>query len=562
MLRSLYIRDYILIHELSCALPTGLIAITGETGSGKSILVSALHLLAGGRADISTIRRGCQQAVIEGEFTQLSAETIQWLSDHDFEIDQSGSCLIRREIRQSGRSRIFVNDSPITLSQLEELGALLIDVHSQHCNLLLREAAYQIALIDSQLGDNASLIEMYRQAYKQYHDNAVRLKLLRIEAQQAEAEYEINSRAFDEIEALKLERFSFAALVDESERLTHIQEIQEGLQSILSLLNKPYSLVDQLSAAQDLIVQTAPYFPQLTDYAERMHSLTIELDDIEGDLSRLQGEVAYNPARLEEINTTLGGVNTLLKGYNLLSPEELVEYAQQLKSKLAHTAQYEHELSELRAEVLRLRTEVIALGQQLHEARIKAARDIAQCVSETLCLLEMPHARFEIELTSLDKPTERGMDHVDFLLSANIDQPLRPVSEIASGGEIARLMLALKALRSQTFTREDLTTDLPTIIFDEIDTGTSGVAASRIADMLYRMGAHQQIFVITHLPQIAASATEHILIYKEEERGETYSHLRLLSPAERIHEIARLQSGDQITPEAIAAAETLLTAHD
>ena len=308
--------------------------------------------------------------------------------------------------------------------------------------------------------------------------------------------------------------------------------------------------------------QTAAYLPELTNYTERMRSLVIELDDIESDLNRLQGEVAYNPARLEEINTILGGVNALLKKHNLLSPEELVEYSQELGAKLAHTAQYEQELVALRTEVLQQRTEVLTLGKQLHEARAKVATQIARSVTKTLCQLEMPHARFDIALQLLDKPTERGMDQVDFLLSANSDQPLRPVTDIASGGEIARLMLALKALRSQAATSHAELASSPAIVFDEIDTGTSGIAASRIGDMLHTMGEHQQIFVITHLPQIASAATQHILIYKEETNGETHSHLRLLTPEERINEIARLQSGDQITPEAIAAAHTLLTAHD
>lgn len=560
MLHSLYIRDYILIKELTCTFPTGLIAVTGETGAGKSIFVSALQLLAGGRADMSTIRQGCAKAVIEGEFTQLSPQVLEWMQAQELEVEES--CLVRREIRQTGRSRIFVNDTPVTLAQLEELGALLLDVHSQHRNLLLREGAYQIALIDSQLGAEADLVEAYHRSYQRYHDNAIRLKKLRTEAQQAEAEYEINSRAYEEISALKLEQHSLTDLTDEAERLTHTQEIQEGLQSILALLNRPHSIVDQLTTAQEQMEQTAAYLPELSNYTERMRSLVIELDDIESDLSRLQGEVAYNPSRLEEINTILGGVNALLKKHNLLSPEELIEYSQELGAKLAHTAQYEQELAELRTEVLQQRTEVLTLGKQLHEARAKAAKTIARSVTETLCQLEMPHARFDIALQLLDKPTERGMDQVDFLLSANSDQPLRPVTDIASGGEIARLMLALKALRSQATTSSAELASSPAIVFDEIDTGTSGIAASRIGDMLHTMGERQQIFVITHLPQIASAATQHILIYKEETNGETHSHLRLLTPEERISEIARLQSGDQITPEAIAAAHTLLTAHD
>ena len=252
----------------------------------------------------------------------------------------------------------------------------------------------------------------------------------------------------------------------------------------------------------------------------------------------------------------------MLKKHNLLSPEELIEYSQELGAKLAHTAQYEQELAALRTEVLQQRTAVLTLGKQLHEARAKVATQIARSVTKTLCQLEMPHARFDIALQLLDKPTERGMDQVDFLLSANSDQPLRPVTDIASGGEIARLMLALKALRSQASTNLTELVTSPAIVFDEIDTGTSGIAASRIGDMLHTMGERQQIFVITHLPQIASAATQHILIYKEETNSETHSHLRLLTPEERINEIARLQSGDQITPEAIAAAHTLLTAHD
>ena len=215
MLHSLYIRDYILIEELSCTFPTGLIAVTGETGAGKSILVSALQLLAGGRADISTVRQGCQKAVIEGEFTQLSPQVIEWMQAQELETEES--CLVRREIRQTGRSRIFVNDTPVTLVQLEELGALLLDVHSQHRNLLLREGAYQIALIDSQLGAETQLVEAYHSAYQHYHDNAIRLKKLRAEAQLAEAEYELNSRAYEEIAALKLEQYSLTDLTDEAE---------------------------------------------------------------------------------------------------------------------------------------------------------------------------------------------------------------------------------------------------------------------------------------------------------------------------------------------------------
>lgn len=562
MLHSIYIRDYILIHELSCELPSGLIAVTGETGAGKSILVSALQLLAGGRADISTIRQGCQRAVIEGEFTELSRAVLDWMQAEELELAES--CIIRREIRQTGRSRIFVNDSPVTLSQLEELGSLLINVHSQHRNLLLREGAYQIALIDSQLPREAQteLVEAYSTAYRQYHDDALRLKKLRAEAQQAEAEYEVNKRALEEISALKLEQYALSDLADEAERLTHTQEIQEGLQRILTLLDTPHSIVDQLTTAQEQMEETESYLPELTSYTERMRSLVIELDDIESDLGRLQGEIAYNPSRLEEINTLLGGVNALLKKHNLLSPEELIEYGKELSKKLAHTAQYEEELAELRSAVLQQRTEVLSLGKQLHEARSKTAQKIARSVSETLCQLEMPHARFDIKLQLLDKPTERGMDQVEFLLSANVDQPLRPVTDIASGGEIARLMLALKALRSRGSESHATDRVLPAIVFDEIDTGTSGIAASRIGDMLHDMGEHQQIFVITHLPQIASAATKHILIYKEECQGETQSHLRLLTPSERINEIARLQSGDQITPEAIAAAQTLLTAHD
>lgn len=559
MLASIYIKDFVLISELHCPLPDSLIAVTGETGAGKSIFVAALQLLAGGRADLTTIRRGCQRAVVEGEFAALSDETIEWLRSEELLSAEEAAaprqlvCIVRRELNASGRSRIFINDTPATLTQLEQLGRLLIDVHSQHRNLLLRDAHYQTSLVDSQIPADLPIVARYREAYSHYKAGALRLKKLREEARTAQAEEETNRHYLDEIKSLSLHGMTPEQLEAEAQRLTHAQDIEEGLESILEALSGSHSVVERLAQAIRHLERTEPYMPTLSPYAERLRTASIEIDDIEDDLRHQLGDLQSDPARLEEINATLARLNALLKRHNLVSYDELQELARELQETLSRTAHYEAQLADLREEVLRQRQAVLSIAVELRTARTAAARRIADEVTRSLRQLEMPHARFVVEITPTDKPTEQGMDSVLFLLSANSDQPLRPVADIASGGEIARLMLSLKALR--TSHRQ------PTIVLDEIDSGTSGIAASRIGEMLHEMGGYRQCIVITHLPQIAAAAPHHILIYKQGDSDATLSHLRHLTPDERVDEIARLQSGDSITPEATAAARQLLSIH-
>lgn len=559
MLQRIYVKDFILIEELEAEFVSGLIAITGETGSGKSILVEAINLLSGKRADSSTVRQGAAKAVIEGEFDCLHPSLIEQLQEADLlepisldsSADDSLCCLVRREISSVGRSRIFINDTPVSLSFLQEVSPFLLDVHSQHHNLLLRESRFQLEILDSMLPNGHSLeeyLEQYRLLQRLKSDYETLLDASRKEQEM----YEFNCFRLKEINALDLEGLDPNTLEEKEQELRHSREIQESLKQILFWMEQSEESANTLLyRASKELTHTSSFKTDLVPYAERVESVQIELQDICSDLQQQLSESSSDPTLLETVTQKLNALNSLYYKLGVASWEQLLEVKSQLEQSTEHIVQHQEQLQELKKELSVRQQKLEEAAKLLSQERKQAAKEMERTVTALLKQLELPHARFAISLEETAQPQPSGMDRITFLFSANPELPPAPMTDVASGGEISRLMLAIKSLVRES-------AHLPTMVFDEIDTGISGIVAGRMGQIMRKMSSFRQMLVITHLPQIAAKASQHFLIYKNQGTT-TQSHLTELDPEQRIAEIARLQSGaNASSPVALAAAKELL----
>ena len=517
MLLSLHISNYALIDQLDLTLEQGMSVITGETGAGKSIILGALGLLQGNRADAKAIKTGAKKCVVEGTFdiTGLALEDVLQTADIDLE---DNTIIVRREVTAAGKSRTFINDTPTTLGVLREVSGKLIDIHSQHQNLLLSNEDFLLDTLDSVAG-NQTLCATYHAAFQNWHQAEATLRQLQQTAHQT---------------------------------LEHAEEIKGACyQAVGFLRNDEHDVVQLLRSAKSALEGAARYMGGLDELTERLSSARIELDDVLSEIESKADEVDFDPERLQWVNDRLSVIYSLEKKHQVSEISELLAIAEDLRQRLSAIDNADARIAAAEAEVKRTFAVVLDLGAQLTAARQQAAGEMAENLTKGLQELGMPSVQIHFEFTARTRPDSSGCDAVRFLFTANKQMPLQDVAQTASGGEIARVMLTLKALIAQK-------RNLPTIIFDEIDTGVSGTMAERMGRVMQRMGKTAQVLCITHLPQIAALGNVHFWVHKQENDTGTTSNIRALSADERVQEIANMLSGAAITEAALTNARQLL----
>ena len=551
MLQSIHIQNYALIESLDIDFHPGFSVITGETGAGKSIILGAIGLLVGQRADIKAIKKGANKCVVEDRFNVSSYQLEEFFSEHDLEYED-GECILRRELMASGKSRAFINDTPASLAQMKALGEKLIDVHSQHQNLLLNHEDFQLSVLDI-LSHNEQQLASYKQLYASYKQTSRELANLIEEAEKNRQDEEYIRFQVSQLEEANLQAGEQEELEQESETLSHAEEIKANLYKVDQIMASDDMTL--LSATKDCI-QTlqgiSRVYTPAQEWLNRLESCYIELKDLAGEVSNASEEVEFNPSRLEYVNDRLNLIYSLQQKHRVSSVEELISIADDLRNKLDTITSSDDRIQELTAQKEALYKEVKAMAKVLTDVRSKAAKEVENQMQAYLIPLGMPNVKFAVELTPRKEPDASGMDCVTFLFSANKNGTLQNVASIASGGEIARVMLSLKAMIAGAV-------KLPTIIFDEIDTGVSGYIAEKMALIMQEMGqADRQVISITHLPQIAARGANHYKVYKEDTEDGTNSHIRPLTHEERINEIANMLSGATLTEAALNNAKALL----
>ena len=552
MLKQLYIRNFTLIDELDIRLHPGFSVITGETGAGKSIILGAIGLLLGQRADSKSLKNNAEKCVVEAHF-DLSKYNLQpFFEENDIDFDAADT-IIRRELTTAGKSRAFINDCPVTVQELKELGEQLVDVHSQHQNLLLQKHDFQLSVVDIIAGDDKELAA-YRQAYSEYREAARKLEEMRREMEQNRQNADMLQFQFDELSAARLTDGEQEELEQQSETMTHAEDIKGALYTADNALQgEGIGVVSSLHSAISALRSIANVLPAAQELTERMDSTYIELKDVAHEVGSCLERIDFDPAELDQINNRLDRLYELQRKYRVETVGELIGLRDDLQQKLAAIENSDDTLQELEAQCAKLQEQCRKLADKLTQKRKTGAQQIEQEMLGRLMPLGMPNVRFAITV----EPAEigaTGQDKVQFLFSANTSTPLQPVAQVASGGEIARVMLSLKAMISGAV-------KLPTIIFDEIDTGVSGRVAEQMARMMQEMGlADRQVISITHLPQIAALGATHYKVTKTESATGTVSNMQELTAEERVTEIAQMLSGSSITAAAIQNAKELLGA--
>lgn len=552
MLSSLIVQNFVLIEQMEVRFTPGFTAITGETGAGKSILVGAISLLQGRRADSNWVRQGAKKSVVEGHFIDIPESAKELLADHDLS-GEDGQCIVRREISLEGRSRCFINDTPTTVGILGQLTRLLLDIHSQHQNLLLSEKEFQLSIVDKML-DKPELISDYATRYRRFKQAHEELVELQEQLAQAAEAFDFDVFRLKELEEAQLEESDeLERLEEEATILQHADEIKNTLIQVSNTLGieEPNAIALVETAARRL-TSISGHMEVSQGLASRLESCRVELEDIRQEVEGLGSDIEADPVTLHSIEQRIDQLNTLINKHRVSHVAGLIDLRAQLQQRVDLFQQRDDILQRKEEIFEKAHKELIAAGEKLSAARRCKAKEIALLLEKDLQELEIPHARIEIGIAPLKDPVSSGLDEATFLFSANLSEPVHPIADIASGGEMARLMLALKALLSAK-------TSLPTVLFDEIDTGVSGKVADRMGAIMRRMGKHMQVIAITHLPQIAARADSQMNIVKEVAlTGATTTHLTSLDSHQRVNEIARLISGDSISNAAIAAAQALL----
>ena len=550
MLRSLYIQNYALIEKLDIRFDSGFSVITGETGAGKSIILGAIGLLLGQRADVKSIRKGATKCVIEAHF-DVSAYGMKPFFETN-ELEYEDECILRRELYASGKSRAFINDTPASLAQMKELGELLIDVHSQHQNLLLNKEGFQLNVLDLLAHDEAELAA-YQKLYNDWRQACQDLEELVARAEQSRADEDYIRFQLEQLEEANLTDGEQEELEQEAEMLTHAEDIKAGLYRAGQALNADEgSVLEALKDCQNTMMGLRSVFAPASELADRLDSVYIELKDISQEVADKEEEVEFNPARLDEVNARLNLIYSLQQKHRVDTVKALLSLQENYALQLSAITSSDEDIARLEAQVKELFSQVTAQAQVLTEARTRAAREVERQMAARLVPLGMPNVRFQVEMGIRKEPGVHGADTVNFLFSANKNGVLQNISSVASGGEIARVMLSVKAMIAGAV-------KLPTIVFDEIDTGVSGEIADRMADIMQEMGDNdRQVISITHLPQIAARGRAHYKVYKEDNEVETNSHIRRLTDDERVEELAHMLSGATLTEAALNNARALL----
>ena len=550
MLKSLYIKNFTLIDELDIELYPGFSVITGETGAGKSIILGAIALLLGQRADSKSIKQGADKCVIEAHFDLTRYDMDAFFSDNDIENDAE-DCIVRRELLSSGKSRAFINDTPVQLSMLKELGEQLVDVHSQHQNLLLNKQDFQLGVVDI-FADDATQLAQYQKTYKEYHQVKQQLDELRESIERNRQNADFLRFQCDELAQARLVEGEQEELEQQSETMSHSEDIKSALyEADNALTAEQTGVVTALHSTLYELRKIGEVYPAAAELEQRVDSCYIELKDIAQEVSSHLERIDFDPAEMDAVNNRLDKLYDLEKKYRVDTVEELIAKRDELCQQLNNIDNSDETLSALEQQLEKLQAQAGKEADTLTKLRTKAAKQIEAEMQTKLVPLGMPNVRFSVEMTR-EALGLSGQDKVAFLFSANTSTPLQPISQVASGGEIARVMLSLKAMISGAV-------KLPTIIFDEIDTGVSGKMAEKMAEMMQEMGDHgRQVISITHLPQIAALGTTHYKVEKQETVFGTVSSMHQLSPDERIHEIAQMLSGSDVSAAAIANAKQLL----
>ena len=550
MLQNLHITHYALIDLLDIDFSNGYSVITGETGAGKSIILGALGLLLGQRADAKAIKTGATKCCVEGTFDIQGLYLDELFSANDIDFDGS-ECIVRREVTTAGKSRAFVNDTPVSLTQLKSITSRIIDIHSQHQNLLMGQEHFLLDTLDT-IGHNEKQKEAYAEVYKKWNQARKDLDELKEQAEKDRSDLDYMQFQLQQIDDARLQEDEQESLEQESETLSHAEEIKSALyQASASLTNDEQNPISTLKSDIQQLQSICEVFAPAEGLAERMESVRIELKDIADELEQSLDKVDFDPERLTFVDDRLSEIYSLQKKHHVSSIQELLSIADELREKIDKIENIDDHIAKKEEEVDSLYHKIQEKGKVLTTNRKKAGEEMARELVNTLQSMGMPGTRLHFDITERTHPDNSGLDNVCFLFSANKNMPEQDVAQIASGGEIARLMLSLKALISKH-------RNLPTIIFDEIDTGVSGTIAEKMANVMLQMAENCQVLCITHLPQIAAMGKNHYRVYKAETAEGTSSHISLLTTDERIREIANMLSGAEMTEAAINNAKSLL----
>lgn len=545
MLKNIDIRDYAIIEHLTIGFDKGFTVLTGETGAGKSIIMGALSLVMGGRSDAKTIRSGAKKCIIEATFDISSYDLAEFFNDND--LDYYDECQIRREVSESGKSRAFVNDTPVNLSLLHDLGGRLIDIHSQHANLQLKSENFQLSTVDY-LGGLRKELDVYVASYSEWREAEVRLKKLKDEYAKNVADKDYVTYQLEKLNELNIKEGEQEELEAEQRMLTHGEEILGSLSMAESTLDDEQNgVITQLKSAYSELQKASGHDGGLSELAERIHSVRIELDDVANEISSRKDKIEIAPGKLDAINERLDNIYMLEKKYGVETDKELIALRDDMQSRLDSLTMSDDEIVALGKSVAELKQKALDKGCKLSEGRSRASKEISARTIGMLKTLGMKDVRFSIETTRGEELTATGIDKVVYEFQANAKAEMREVSDVASGGEAARIMLVLKAQLAQS-------KSLPTIIFDEIDTGVSGEIAARMAAIMHQMGESMQVICITHLPQIASAGQHHYRVYK----SDSMTKISILTEDERVKEIAGMLSSGEVSLAAMENARVLL----
>ena len=551
MLKSLSIENYALIDSLHIAFDKGFTVISGETGAGKSIILGALSLILGQRADSRYVKSGENKCLIEGMLDISSYNLKSFFEDNDWVYD-GDECILRREVWANGKSRAFVNDSPVYLHDMKHLGDKLIDVHSQHKNLSLNDNLFQLNVIDT-LANTKNELEIYSKAYNEYRETEKDLNNFKSQARKNKEEEDFLRFQYTALSEANLQIDEQEILEAELETITHSEEIKSGLFEITTLMSEgENNLESQLGAIHDTLQKIENVFPKVSELKERVMTAYIDLKDVREEASGYFEEIDFDPDRQQYLEDRLSLIYGLQKKHSITSVSQLIEYRDEMQKQLSNIDSLDERLANLEKETEAKRNVMFSAGTQLSSKRKSITSEIETELIKRLSYLKIMNAGFKCSFKEKKNPDETGIDEIQFLFSANKNTPLQPVSEIASGGEISRLMLCLKAMIAGA-------TSLPTILFDEIDTGTSGDIADRLGNIMKKMSLDMQVISITHLPQIASKGDAHLLVYKNETENEVNTNIKVLTQQERVDEIARMLSGSEVSAEAIENARVMLS---
>ena len=551
MLKHISIRNFALIERVDVDFSTGFSVITGETGHGKSVFLGAISMLLGQRSDAKAIREGADRCVIEGCFDISDFAMQGWFEENDLEYD--GECIVRREVMVSGRSRAFVNDTPVSVAQLKELGARLVDIHSQHQNLLLGDKNYQLRVLDILSGKNA-LLENYRKQYDVYQSLNSELKRLREVLENSRRDEDWLRFQLEELESAAINDGELESLEQEVQELSHAEDIQAALYGVCSGIDgDENNLLQALRESANALSRVSAHYGAAAELSDRLENCYIELKDCCSEIAQRAERVQYSPERLEFVERRLALIYDLMKKHRVESVEALLELAAGFAARLDKIECGDDDIRDLERRIDILGKELAALAGEITEARKASAGYLQTEIVSLLVNLGMPMIRFVVDFAVTDGFTPLGCDVVTFLFSANSSSAPQPLCDVASGGEMARVMLALKSLVASGANQ-------PTLIFDEVDTGVSGVLAERMGRMMQQMGcANRQVLSITHLPQVAALGSRHYKVHKEETANGTVTDIVELEQQERVREIAQMMSGEVLTDAAMDAANLLLS---